>query len=179
MANKFSTATTEQKEDGANALSDVLFDGNNDDAVKDWLHEHLEYRLPGAEKILASDKDFGKGATIMPDEELPKILIDLFSTEIFAGGTPEQEGGYHLRDLILDIMFEKGEYNKIQDIWCGSTSNAKTRDEKTKHMQRTTKALQRRWWKSCRTIQSIRGCLAKHTPEDLSPCCAFLEFLRE
>ena len=129
MANKFSTATTEQKEEAANALSDVLFGGKNDDGVAEWLHEHLEYRLPGAEKILASDKDLGKGATIMPDEELPKILIDLFSTEIFAGGSKDKVGGYHLRDKILEILFEKGEYRKILNIWNGTSANKNTRDE--------------------------------------------------
>jgi hypothetical protein len=142
MGNKFSTPTTEQKEEAGIALSNALFGGKNDDTIADWLHNvHLEDRLPGAEKILASDKDLGKGATIMPDEELPKILIDLFSTEIFAGGTPEQEGGYHLRDKILDIMFEKGEYDKIQDIWSGAVSNAKTRDEKNKAYAKNPKSV--------------------------------------
>ena len=130
MANKFSTATTGQKEDGANALSDVLFDGNNDDAVKDWLHEHLEYRLPGAEKILASDED--RPGDEMPDEKLPGLLIDMFTTEIFAGGSKEKIGGYHLRDKILEILFEKGEYRKILNIWHGTSADKNTREEKNR-----------------------------------------------
>ena len=100
--NKFSTPTTEQTEKAGNALSDALFGGKNDDAVKDWLHEHLEYRLPGAEKILASDED--RPGDEMPDEKLPGLLIDMFTTEIFAGGSKEKIGGYHLRDKILEVV---------------------------------------------------------------------------
>ena len=131
--NKFSTPTTEQTEEAGIALSNALFGGKNDDTVADWLHRvHLEDRLPGAEEILASDKDFGKGAKEVLDEELPKILVGLFSTEIFAGGSKDKVGGYHLRDKILEILFEKGEYRKILNIWHGTSADKNTREEKNR-----------------------------------------------
>ena len=82
---KIFTPTTEQKKEAANALSHALLGGKNDDTVNNWLHEHLEYRLPGAEKILASDEN--KPGDEMLDEKLPELLIELFTTEIFAGGS--------------------------------------------------------------------------------------------
>ena len=141
-ANKFSTATTEQKGEAANALSDVLFDGKNDDGIAEWLHEHLELRLPGAEKILASDID--STADEVRDEELPRLLIEMFTTEIFAGGSKQQPGGYHLRDKILEILFEKGKYGKILNIWNGTPADKNTREEKHRAYVKDKKMLQRR-----------------------------------
>ena len=128
--NKLSVPTTEQRKEAANALGDVLFGGKNDDAIAYWLHKHLQDRLPGAEEIMASDRD--STAVEIADKELPAILIGLFTTEIFAGGSAEEEGGYHLRDKILDVLFEKYEYSKIRDIWSGATQNKNTIDEKNK-----------------------------------------------
>jgi len=51
------------------------------------------------------------------DEERPRALVDMFTSEIFEG-----EYGYELRDKILDILLEKGEsdpnsYKTIRHIW--------------------------------------------------------------
>ena len=59
------------------------------------------------------------------DEERPRALVDMFTSEIFEG-----EYGYELRDKILDILLEKGEsdpnsYKTIRHIWEGSSAAKK------------------------------------------------------
>ena len=90
-----------------------------------WLHEYLQKRLPGVEKILASDCE--TGSREMPDKHLPRILVDMFGNELFEGSL-----GADLRGKILDKLFEKGSYHKIFSIFLGSSPYDATSTTKLK-----------------------------------------------
>ena len=87
----------------------ILFNGNGDEETGIWLHEHLQKRLPGVEKILAADREAGSDEIL--DRHLPQTLVDMFGSEIFEG----KHGG-DLRGKILDKILENGEYRKILNI---------------------------------------------------------------
>ena len=89
-----------------------------------WLHKYLQKRLPGVEKILASDWE--AGSSELPYKHLPRTLVDMFGNELFEG-----QFGAELRGKILDKLFEKGSYHKIFNIFLGSSScNTTTTQQK-------------------------------------------------
>lgn len=125
MGNKRLSASDEERETAGKILHDIFFNGKDDDEAGGWLHDYLERRSPGVEKILASDD--GSGASELADSNLPQILVDMFGSEIFDG-----RFGAELRDKIMDNLFESGEYQKIFNIFLGSSRYA---DEQIQNMK--------------------------------------------
>jgi len=112
-------ASVDEKCDAGEALRKILFDGSDDEGMGFWLHEYLESRSPGVEKILAADES--PGASELSDEKLPGTLVDMFGSEIFDG-----DYGAELREKVLDKLFEQKEYRKIFKIFLGSSSSGST-----------------------------------------------------
>lgn len=115
MSSRKLAASIDDKKEAGETLKSIFFDGKDDETTGIWLHDHLQKRLPGIEKILAADD--GTGSSELPDEELPRTLVDMFGSEVFEGAN-----GAELRDKILNKLFEKGEYKKILKIFLGSSS---------------------------------------------------------
>ena len=112
MGNRRLVPTISEREKAGEILTKILFNGNGDEETGLWLHEHLQKRLPGVEKILASDREAGSGELL--DCNLPQTLVDMFGSEIFEG-----KHGSVLRGKILDKILENGEYRKILNIHPG------------------------------------------------------------
>ena len=74
---------------------------------------------------MASDED--KDADEIADEERPRALVDMFTSEIFEG-----EYGYVLRDKIMDVLLEKDDYKTIRKIWEGSSAANKNKVKEIK-----------------------------------------------
>jgi len=127
MSSRKLAASIDDKKEAGETLKSIFFDGKDDETTGIWLHDHLQKRSPGIEKILAADD--GTGSSELPDEELPRTLVDMFGSEVFEGAN-----GAELRDKILNKLFEKGEYKKIFKIFLGSssTSNAGIENMKIK-----------------------------------------------
>ena len=115
MSGRKLTASPEEKEETGKILSDILFNGRDDEMTGNWLHDYLDKRAPGVEKILASEKD--DSSDELPYEELPRTLVDMFGSEIFEG-----ENGFELREKILEKIFENEEYRIIFNIFLASSS---------------------------------------------------------
>lgn len=146
-------AGTEEKESASEILKDIFFDGHDDEATGLWLHDHLQKRLPGVEKILAAD--YGTDAGEILDEHLPRTLVEMFGSELFEGSY-----GGDLRGKILDKLFERGEYQKIFKIFLGSSSNSapaieelkikfsnNPKEEARKHLQDMKEERKKHPWK--------------------------------
>ncbi len=114
MFTKRLSVSVEEKDDAGKILHDLFFDGKDDDLIGIWLHDYLKRRLPGVEKILASDD--GSGASELSDVSLPRTLVDMFGSEIFDG-----DFGAELRIKMMEKLFEKEEYRKIFNIFLGSS----------------------------------------------------------
>ena len=125
MSNRKLTASVDEKEHASEILKEIFFDGKDDETMGLWLHEHLQKRLPGVEKILAAD--YGTGSSEILDEHLPRALVDMFGNELFEG-----QFGADLRGKILDKLFEKDSYRKIFNIFLGSLSYSATATEDLK-----------------------------------------------
>ena len=106
-------ASAEEKSRAGSVLREIFFGNDNGDNHGLWLHDHLALRLPGVEKIIASDRE--PGASEILDELLPDTLVEMFGSELFEG-----DPGRKLREKILDILLEDGEYRTIFDIFCKS-----------------------------------------------------------
>jgi len=115
MSRRKLAASIDEKKEAGEILKSIFFDGNDDETTGIWLHDHLQKRSPGVEKILAADD--GTGSSELPDEKLPRTLVDMFGSEVFEGAN-----GAELRGKILDKLFERGEYKKIFQIFLGSSS---------------------------------------------------------
>ena len=113
MSNRKLVASADEKVKAGKMLKEIFFDGSDDEDIGLWLHDHLQKRLPGVEKILAAD--YGTGEIL--DEVLPLILVDMFGSELFEGSF-----GGDLRGKILDKLFDMQEYSKIFKIFLGSSS---------------------------------------------------------
>ena len=74
---------------------------------------------------MASGKD--PKAVEIADEDRPRALVDMFTSEIFEG-----EYGYVLRDKIMDVLLEKGDYKTIRKIWEGSSAANKNKVKEIK-----------------------------------------------
>ena len=116
MSSRKLSATIDDKQNAEEKLSALFFDGTDDDESGIYLHDYLENRSPGIEKIIASDQS--PGSSEMPNKELPKILVDMYGSELFAG-----EHGANLRDLIFEKLFAKKHYQKILDVYLASSSS--------------------------------------------------------
>ena len=108
-------ASIDEKEKASEILKEIFFDGKDDETTGLWLHDHLQKRLPGVEKILAAD--YGTGASEILDKHLPRALVDMFGNELFEGPY-----GADMRGKILDKLFEKEHYSRIFNIFLGSSS---------------------------------------------------------
>ena len=114
MANRKIIASAEEKIRASGVLRELFFENGRIEDLGPWLHDHLGRRLPGVERILASDSEPGAGEIM--DELLPETLVDMFGSELFEGIQ-----GRELREKILDILFESDEYRKIFDIFYKGT----------------------------------------------------------
>lgn len=154
MINRKLVASTDEKEKAGEILKEIFFDGKDDDITGLWLHDHLQKRLPGVEKILAAD--YGSGAGEILDEHLPRTLVDMFGNELFEGSY-----GADLRGKILDKLFEKEQYSKIFKIFLVSSFyNATTieeirikfsnnpKDETIKYLQSMKEERKKHPWRS-------------------------------
>ncbi len=115
MTDRKLIADETEKHDAGKILYGIFFTGNNDEEWAHWLHEYLARRAPGVEEILAAE--YEKDSRELPDDLIPRTLIDMFGSEIFEG-----EMGAEMRDKILDRLFENERYRDIFKIFLG-TSN--------------------------------------------------------
>lgn len=118
-------ATSAEREEASRILENVIFDGRTDDATGLWLHRYIQKRLPGAERILAEDRD--EGAEEILDSRLPGTLVDLFGSEVFEG----HHGGT-LRKLVLRRLLAAGEYKKILNMFLAGSYLDAEKTEKVK-----------------------------------------------
>ena len=115
-----------------------------------WLHDHLEDRLPGVEKMLATD--YEPGADEIRNENLPLILVDLFGSELFEGSS-----GGNLRGKILDKLFDRHEYSKIFKIYLGSSHYSASKiKEITIEFKKDQKTVSKKY------LQSLKNERQKH-----------------
>ena len=105
----------EQIDEAAEILTNLLYDkpelsGTGDETIEDfntasWIRKNfLNKYLPGVEEMIAGDE----GAGLVPNKRLPRLIVELFPTELF-----EKDHGGELRDRILDKLFEREEYKTI------------------------------------------------------------------
>jgi len=153
MSGRKLAASIDEKKEAGEILKSIFYDGKDDEMTGIWLHDHLQKRSPGVEKILAADD--GTGSSELPDEKLPRTLVDMFGSEIFEG-----TNGAELRGKILDKFFEKGEHKKIFKIFLGSSSDGNAtieemkikfkkdpKDEAKKYLQSMKENRRRHPWK--------------------------------
>jgi superfamily II DNA or RNA helicase len=125
MSNRRLAANFEEKEEAGKILQEILFTGEDDENTGIWLHDYLQNRSPGVEKIIASNEE--SMAKELDDKRLPRVLVDLFGSEIFEG-----KFGARLRGKILDKILEKGDHRKIFKIYLGTFSGSKSAIENLK-----------------------------------------------
>ncbi len=150
MSGRNLVASTDEKEKAGQILKEIFFDGIDDDNMGIWLHDYLQKRLPGVEKILAADYGTEDGEIL--DENLPRTLVEMFGSELFEGAF-----GADLRGKILDKFFELEEYSKIFKIFLGSSNySASTIKEMKVKFSNDTKEVSRKY------LQSLKDERQKH-----------------
>jgi DNA repair protein RadD len=100
------------------------------------LHDYIETRSPGIEKIIAGTKS--PGISELLDDEIPKTIVDMFGAELFEG-----LHGAKLREMILEKFFEQEKYDKIKDIYLAASNSKIANDEKQKFATGDKKKLSR------------------------------------
>ncbi len=106
-------ASEDEKKNAGEILHRILFNDHDEDEIGMWLQNYLEERSPGVEKILAAD--YGSDNQELSYHKLPRLLVDLYGSELF-----EAQMGYKLRDVILQKLFENNEFQKIFEIFLAS-----------------------------------------------------------
>ena len=106
-------ATEDEKKIAGEILHRVLFNGRDDDITGMWIQDYLEKRSPGVEKILAADQGYENDE--IPYDSMPRLIVDLYGSELFGG-----EHGGNLRDKILEKLYQNEEFRKIFDIYLAS-----------------------------------------------------------
>jgi superfamily II DNA or RNA helicase len=107
-------ASKDEKKIAGDILHDIFFnDHDDDDKSGMWLQDYLESRTPGVERILAADT--GSENDELPYDSLPRLLVDLYGSELF-----EAKMGYGLRDKILEKLYENEQFRKIFEIFLAS-----------------------------------------------------------
>jgi len=102
-----------------------IFKDNEWDFYAHELHDYLEERSPGIEKIIAGSKS--PGSDELPDDDIPQTIVDMFGIELFEGNY-----GAKLREMILEKLFVKMEYDKIKSIFFAASRTQNLDDEKQK-----------------------------------------------
>jgi superfamily II DNA or RNA helicase len=87
------------------------------------LHVYLEERSPGIEKIIAGSKS--PGSEELPDDDIPQTIVDMFGIELFVG-----DYGAKFREIILNKLFVRKEYDKIKSIYFAASHNQNLDDER-------------------------------------------------
>ena len=87
------------------------------------LHVYLEERSPGIEKIIAGSKS--PGSEELPDDDIPQTIVDMFGIELFEG-----DYGAKLREMILNKLFARNDYDKIKYIYFAASHNHNLADER-------------------------------------------------
>ena len=123
MHRKLSPTLDEQTE-AATALLKIFKDSEWDFYAHE-LHAYLEERSPGIEKIIAGSKS--PGSEELQDDDIPQTIVDMFGIELFEG-----DYGAKFREIILDKLFAKKEYNKIKSIYFAASYNQNLDDERQK-----------------------------------------------
>ena len=123
MSDMRNVPTQEQIDEAGKILTELLYDkpeflGTDDETIEDfntasWIRKNfLNNYLPNVEEMIAGDEN----ATLILNKQLPKLIVELYQTELF-----ERNHGGDLRDKILDKLFEREEYKTISMIYFGAT----------------------------------------------------------
>lgn len=142
MTTRKIVASVKDKHCAGDIIQKLFFANNNKEDLGPWLHDYLDERLPGVEKILASDSE--SGADEILDQLLPETLVEMFGSELFEGKL-----GRTLREKILDILFENEEYRTIFNIYRGSSNHNINeifkKDKAKKYLENLKKAKKYPW----------------------------------